>query len=81
MLSEYGLTNLYDVLKREGISAENIWHVGEDNLGKWGVPTNDILSYTRMKKDYEGKFHLFRSKVRDYNIRNEWYVLEIMYIF
>ena len=80
MLSEYGLTNLYDVLKREGISAENILQVGEDNLRKWGVPTNDILNHSRIKR---GKFH-FLSKLRDcntFNIRNAFYVLEIMHIF
>ena len=56
MLSEHGLSNLYDVLKKHSISANNIWVVGEDKLRKWNVPENDVLDYKRMKKEYQGKF-------------------------
>ena len=55
-LSDFGLSKLYDVMKNNSITAQNIWHVGDDQLKEWNVPINDILDYKRAKTEYEGKF-------------------------
>ena len=43
-------------MKNNSITAQNIWHVGDDQLKEWNVPINDILDYKRAKTEYEGKF-------------------------
>ena len=55
-LAEFGLSNLYDVMKNNSISVKNIWYVGEERLKEWNVPINDILDYKRAKTQYGGKF-------------------------
>ena len=57
-LSEYGLSNLYEVLKKHSISADNILVIGEDTLREWNVSENDILTYKRKTLEYQGKHYL-----------------------
>jgi len=52
-LSEYGLSNLYEVLKKHSISADNILVIGEDTLREWNVSENDILTYKRKTLEYQ----------------------------
>ena len=58
VLSEYGLSNLYDVLKKHSISVDNVWVVGEDKLREWNVSENDVLTYKRKTLEYQGKYCL-----------------------
>jgi len=52
-LSDLGLSNLYDVMKKHSVTVQNILHVGEEQLKEWNVPFNDILDYKRVKKEQE----------------------------
>merc|ERR1711902_87147 len=53
VLSEYGMGNLYDVLKKHSISVDNVWVVGEDKLREWNVSENDVLTYKRKTQEYQ----------------------------